>query len=261
MNIKFNTIITFKSLLGLILVLIFQISAGDKRVTTNEGNVIPAPTREELIRSNEFIKIPRGLNIPSEWEKFLNPAYEDFWNEGNFKPDAGFMLWARNPTKENAKRYLIRMNIKRNVIFKMQQQQEEVNRELIKQGIISDDYDFLKSQKSPIQTIQSLHPSKLTKDVHLYFFFHPDCHHCKKQAENLKGSQNVIPLQVGGTVILNHDGLPKSGWAQKDDLKRYVPKGRVPVLLLFDHKQKKTLSVEGVYTIDEINVIAKKMKD
>ncbi len=121
-------------LLGVVIAIMLDgKSYADKRVTTTTGNVL----------ERSVVKIPSNLQVPEQWKALLNPQTDDFWNEGNFKPDQGFVIWAKNPTIENAKLYLIRMNAKRDRLHIMQQQQDQANKELIKLGVIANDYDFL----------------------------------------------------------------------------------------------------------------------
>lgn len=219
----------------------------DRRVTTNDGNV-NSPKAE--------VKVPANLQVPAEWRTLIDPTTEEFWSEGNFKPDAGFVLWAKNPTIENAKLYLIRMNAKRDRLHVMQKQQEQANKELIKLGAITNDYDFLAeaTRSDPKVALSSIN------ETQIFFLFNPTCPHCKRQAQILSGQQNVTPMQIGGTELLHFPNLPQSVWATKEDIDRYAADKEVPVLLVYDRKTNNMASVKGVHTLPEIDKIAKHLK-
>lgn len=222
-----------------------SVGISDRRVTTNKGNV-SSP------KNDERVALPPNLKVPIEWQKLLDPTQDEFWNEGNFKPDQGFLIWAKNPTIENAKLYLIRMNAKRNTVNIMQKQQEAANKELISQGIIANDYDFLTSQTGKI--VQSSSDAEL-KDTQIFLMFHPTCPHCKRQAQILKGMKNVTPMQVAGDLV-ELEGLPPSIFADKEDIKKYAPDMTVPVLLIYSSKSNAMTVLKGVHTIEEIKEVA-----
>ncbi len=219
----------------------------DRRVTTNEGNAYS---------SSLDVKVPTNVPIPPEWKKLIDPTTDEFWNEGNFKPDTGFVLWAKNPTIENAKLYLIRMNAKRDRLQIMQKQQEQANKDLIKLGVIANDYDFL------AQATRSDSKIALSSinDTQIFFLFTPTCPHCKRQGQILSGQPNVTPMQIGGQELLHFPSLPQSVWATKDDIDRYAKDKVVPVLLIYDRKTNNMVSIKGVHTLQEIDKIAKHLK-
>ncbi len=236
-----------RNLAGQLLVLI-GISAtptaigAERRVSTTTGNV--SPKSSPLVSSS--------LHVPHEWKSLLNPETDEFWNEGNFKPDAGFVIWARNPTIANAKLYLIRMNAKRDRLHIMQQQQEQANKELIKVGAIANDYDFLAGAfKADSKTILSS-----SQETQIFFLFTPTCPHCKRQGQILSGRTNVVPMQVGGSQLHHFEKLPKSVWATNEDIDRYVADKVVPVLLIYNRKTNNITSIKGVHTINEIDKIS-----
>ncbi len=219
-------------------------SIAERRVNTAEGNV----------SSKLEIKMPPGLKVPPEWKPLVDPLVDEFWNEGSYKPDAGFVIWAKNPTLENAKLYLVRMNAKRDRLHVMQKQQEQANKELIKQGIISNDYNFL-SEATSTRILQGT-----IKDSQIFFFFNPTCSYCKKQAQILVGNSNIIPMQIGGTELLHFQELPPSIWATKEDIERYAADKVVPILLIYDRKTNNMASVKGVHTIREIEQITDRLR-
>ena len=185
-----------------------------------------------------MVKVPANVPIPMEWKSLLDTTKDEFWSEGNFRPDAGFVLWAKNPTVENAKLYLIRMNAKRDRLVLMQKQQEQANKELIKLGVIANDYDFLSlgTRSAPAAALTAIN------DTQIFFLFNPTCPHCKVQGEILSGRPNVIPMQIGGSELLHFHNLSKSIWASKEDIDRYAADKVVPVLLIYDRKTNNMVS-------------------
>lgn len=233
---------------------------GERRVTTTTGNHINSGSYEknESTRDKKYPAIPQDIQVPKSWETLIDPDHKDFWREGNHVPDAGFVEWATNPTIENAKLYLIRMNAKRDRLHLMVRQQEQANKELIEAGIIANDYNFLAEHFSA-DSNQKNNQSKSKLDQragHIWFYFHPTCNHCNRQAEILKGNPNVAPIQTGGDTLHNFPGLQKSLWAEKEDLKRYVSDGQVPVLVIYNEKTNKIASLKGVQSIAAINKVA-----
>ncbi len=219
----------------------------DRRVTTKDGNVQSQP---------QTVKVPTDIAVPSEWKKLIDPSTDEFWNEGNFRPDTGFVLWAKNPSIDNAKLYLIRMNAKRDRLHVMQKQQEQANRELIKLGVIANDYDFLAQATSS----DSKAPLSSISQTQIFFLFTPTCPHCKRQGQILSGQSNVTPMQIGGKELLHFPNLPQSVWATKEDVDRYAADKVVPVLLVYDRQSNNMASLKGVHTTQEIDKVAKHLK-
>lgn len=201
------------------------------------------------VTTSEHLSVDNA-GLSKEWKDYLDPSTDEFWKEGNHIPDQGFLLWAKNPTKENARLYLIRMNMKRNLIHIMYEQQKEANLALIKEGVIADDYDFL--SKEVKKDRPKLDLKKSLADTHIFFFFSPTCSHCQRQAHDLKGLQNVTPLQVIGDNLTHFPDLPDSVWAEKDDLEKHKIKDSVPVLLIYNNRNHKMLKISGFQSMDNI---------
>ena len=211
--------------------------------------LVGSTSARRVTTEKNLSSLPNVASVPKEWKPFLDPSNDDFWREGNHIPD--LLLWAKNPTKENAKLYLMRMNMKRNLLHKMYEQQKEANIELIKEGLIADDYDFLSQgigQKS--QTKTDLQTS--LADTHIFFFYSPTCMHSRRQADVLRGLQNVTPLQVGGNLLMHFNALPESLWAEKEDLEKHKIGKRLPVLLVYNNQLNKMLRLEGFQPIENI---------
>lgn len=232
---------------------------------TNGGiSLIPKPTEDEIKNSHSLAPIPSNVKIPQAWVGLLNPAYEEFWTEGNHKPDAGFILFARNPTKENAKLWLIRNEIKANYAKIMMNSILEAQRELVRDGAIKDRYNMVNppTKNNKKKNNVSAVDNKLSRDIGVYFLFSPKCSYCHNLASNLKTLNNVQPLQVTKDELFNFDGLPESDYASPETVKSYAPDGAVPVLVLIDNKSKKASLIKGYRSQDEVvSLISKFQKE
>jgi hypothetical protein len=69
----------------------------DLHLNTEKGNI------SSINSALSLVKLPDNLKIPEKWKAYLNPTTDVFWSEGNHTPDAGFLLFAKDPTVENAK--------------------------------------------------------------------------------------------------------------------------------------------------------------
>lgn len=199
------------------------------------------------------------LTVPNEWKPYLDPETDEFWTEGNHIPDKGFLLWAKKPTIENAKLFLIRMNMKRNLLHLLYDQQKQANIELIQAGIIADDYDFLSSAVNASMEKVSDLKHKLS-DTHIFFLFNPSCKYSQRQAKVLSGLKNVSPMQVGGEILHNFSGLPEAVWAEKQDIEEHTKDGSVPVLLIYNNKTNKMTKLYGFQSLSTIVKIAGELR-
>lgn len=254
------------------MMLLINFSAFANRANTLEGNnTLAAPTEKEITQNAERIKIPGDLKIPDEWKPFLNPAYEEFWTEGNHKADAGFILFARNPTKENAKLWLIRMETKAKYLEVMMSKTAEAQKELVNDGLIEDRYGMVSNATVlPRSTSSNNQPDikKLVKtgkgkisSVEMYFLFSPTCSYCEKMSESLSGLKNVQPLQVVGEKLRDFKGLPKTAIATKETIEKYASDGAVPVLVIHDPNSNRINVVKGYMSKEEVYVSIAKLLD
>ena len=243
------------------LIVFFFLSAAtafaSRRVTTSKSNNLDLPGVSKQTRTNPTndTNSSQKCYFPNSWDKLLDPNQKEFWHEGNHVPDAGFLRWATDPTIENAKLYLRRMNAKRDRLHLMAKQQEQANKELIAQGIIANDYNFkVNSKNSPKSTKkQQANNIAIQSGTHIWLYFHPACHHCKRQAQVLAGNSNVFPVQIGGETLHEFKGLNQTTWAEKEDLERYVADGDVPVLILYNKDTNKIISLKGFQPPESIN--------
>ncbi len=222
--------------------------------TLSGNNLLPTPTKQEIERSAEKIKIPSGVKISDSWLPYLNPAFEEFWTEGNHRPDAGFVLFARNPSVDNAKLWLLRMETKAKYLEVMFDSIAKAQQELIKSGILKDRYGVLAKAKSlPTPAIKQTLNKEGMAEIEIFFLFSSSCSHCKKLASTLKGFSNVSPLQVDETKSLFHfEGLPSSELATDSTKNEYLASGEVPVLVLHDPKTKTVNILKGNRPQEEI---------
>ncbi|MBC61729.1 MAG: hypothetical protein CMP11_04665 [Zetaproteobacteria bacterium] len=208
--------------------------------------------------AEDFSGFPKSLKeVPKDWKELLDPTTDKFWEDINgHLPEPGALKFFKSPTEENAKLYLIRMNIKRNKAKTFQKMIAKANLELIREGLIADDYGWVESDSEK----SSLHDLKRAlKEFTVFFFFNPQCPHCEDQAKILKGLDNVFPQQIGGGEQKHHfEGLPKTEAAKKEDIEKFT-KGQVPTLLFVHTPSSKLTTVSGVLKAKEIIEIAEKL--
>lgn len=232
------------------------------RVNTMPGsNSVPLPSPSEVKRGAEAIKIPRSMKVPQEWIPLLNSAYEAYWAEGNHRPDAGFVLFARNPSKETAKLWLMRMESKAQNLEQLFQYVTEAQRELVDSGAMVDRYNMVQRphlMTEPQQSNAVKPAARLGKldQLQFYFLFSPTCPHCARLAESLVSFPNVHPLQVSSGKLHHWPDLRASDHATPDTIAAYVKDGQqpgaVPVLVISSPKSKHVLKLRGERTPEEI---------
>ena len=236
------------------------------RVNTQPSTrVLPAPSATEVKRGANAIKIPKSLAVPPEWIPLLNRAYEEYWMEGNHRPDAGFVLFARNPSKETAKLWLLRMESKAQNLEELFSYVKDAQRDLVNSGLMVDRYNMV-NQPAPkaLPNVSSggakgagVDQAKAAfGDLQFYFLYSPTCPHCARLAQNLVGFPNVHPLQVTGGELVNWPGLPASDHATPETIDAYVKDGDqpggVPVLAIYQPKTNRVLKLKGSRSTQEI---------
>ena len=250
--------------------------AGDttSRVNTQpSANVLPAPNANEVKRGATAIKIPKNLTVPAEWIPLLNRAYEEYWMEGNHRPDAGFVLFARNPSKETAKLWLLRMESKAQNLEELFAYVKDAQKDLVNAGLMADRYNMVNQaapqavRESPAGSTANVGSDSAKAafgDLQFYFLYSPTCPHCARLAQNLVGFPNVHPLQVTGGELVNWSGLPASDHATPETIEAYVRDGEqpggVPVLAIYEPKSNRVLKLRGARSTQEILAAAAVVK-
>jgi hypothetical protein len=245
---------------------------------SKQVNVLPAPTKEDLKRGFQVVKIPKNINVPQEWKPYLNPATEEFWTEGNHRPDAGFVLFARNPSKDTAKLWLLRMEAKAKELQILFPIILQAQKELVHDGYMVDRYNMVKnstgdsflpsiaSNSVSSQELELSHqlesavpqkkfvPPSATdlKGLSFYFLFRPGCIHCENLSKSLVGFPNVIPLQITTEPLVNFPGLAKSNYASPKTVENYDPTGETPYLIISNPKIKKITILKGEQSTESI---------
>lgn len=242
------------------------LKAEESRVNTMPTTmVLPQPSVTEVKRGAAAIKLPKDLKVPGEWIPLLNRAFEEYWMEGNHRPDAGFVLFARNPSKETAKLWLLRMESKAQNLEELFGYVKEAQKELVGGGLMVDRFNMV-SQASATpagflgKNKPEISPSNISKagldDVEFYFLFSPTCPHCARLAQSLVGFPNVHPLQVIDGELVNWPGLPQSDRATPETIAAYVKEGDqpggVPVLAIYHPKTNRVLKLRGARSAQEI---------
>lgn len=240
--------------------------AEESRVNTMPATmVLPQPSINEVKRGAAAIKLPKELKIPGEWIPLLNRAFEEYWMEGNHRPDAGFVLFARNPSKDTAKLWLLRMESKAQNLEELFGYVKEAQKELVGGGLMVDRFNMV-SQASATpagffgKNQPQSNPPNLSRagldDIEFYFLFSPTCPHCARMAQSLVGFPNVHPLQVTAGEIVNWPGLPESDRATPETIAAYVKDGDqpggVPVLAVYHPKTNRVLKLRGARSAQEI---------
>jgi hypothetical protein len=232
--------------------------AQDKRFNTNTGELLRPPTASEIKEGIKRTKISPELKVPDEWLPYVNPSFKEFWTEGDRKADAGFILFARNPTLENAKLWLIRMETKAAYTHQMWDLVEKAQKELIKDGVIEDRYGTLASLKTKLVNESEDYGKLMPKDTIIYFVFNDTCPVCKKQAVMVlsKVKKYVKPMQIvrnGVSTLAKLDGLNQSQWLDAETKNLYLKNDMVvPIMLIFNATTKKMTKLVGYKDLPDL---------
>ena len=234
-----------------------DVAAAEPRVNTGEAaRVLPLPTQAEVDRAADAVRLPKDLKVPAEWVPYLNRAYEEYWTEGTHRPDAGFVLFARNPTKETAKLWLLRMESKAQNLEQLFVLVKDAQIDLVRSGLMSDRFNMVTPAKAAslptAKDARTLSTAADLSSLEFFFIFSPSCPHCAHMAENLVGFPNVRPLQATKGPVKDWPGLPPSDRATPETLNTYIAGGGVPVLVVFDRKSNRLLKMTGAKSQSEI---------
>jgi hypothetical protein len=238
---------------------------GSRVNTMPSAFVLPRPSVTEVNRGAAAIKIPKNIQVPPEWVPLLNRAYEEYWMEGNHRPDAGFVLFARNPSKEAAKLWLLRMESKAQNLEELFGYVKEAQQELVTGGLMADRFNMVSQAAIAPVGFLGKGSGKINSpptsrrglgDLEFYFLFSPTCPHCAHLAQSLVGFPNVHPLQVTDGEVIHWPGLPMSDRATPETIEAYVKSGvkagGVPVLAIYQSKTKNVLKLRGAHSAEEI---------
>jgi hypothetical protein len=218
---------------------------------------LPPPTPAELDRGATDISLPKDLKIPAEWIPYLNRAYEEYWTEGNHRPDAGFVLFARNPSKETAKLWLLRMESKAENLELLFGLVKEAQADLLRQGLVEDRFGTAPAPKAGTLPVAGARGGVLPAraDLHaleFFFLFSSTCPHCVRMAETLQSFPNVKPLQVDGGGLKEWPGLPPSDRATPETIATYLDGGAVPAVVVYHAKTNRALKLTGAKSTAEV---------
>jgi hypothetical protein len=234
-----------------------DVASAQARVNTGEAaRTLPLPTQAEVDKAADAIRLPKDLKVPAEWVPYLNRAYEEYWTEGTHRPDAGFVLFARNPTKETAKLWLLRMESKAQNLEQLFALVKDAQIDLVRSGLMADRFNMVSPAKAATLPAPKEAPKLAAatdlSSLEFFFIFSPSCPHCARMAETLVGFPNVRPLQATEGPVKDWPGLPPSDLATPETLSTYVAGGGVPVLVVFDRKSNRLLKMTGAKSSSEI---------
>jgi len=190
----------------------------------------------------------RKIEVPKEWEPLLDSTKEVFWEEGMHKPDAGFVLFATNPSLENAKLWLLRMERKAEVLQEIFPLVKKAQEDLVREGLMKDRYNVVKAKSKQIVKGKT---TAALDGVTYFFIFSSKCPVCHQMAEHLIGL-NANPIQIDQGPLKHFKGLRETVFATEETIKSYVTKGVVPVLVAYDKKTNQAIVMEGLKTKEEI---------
>lgn len=122
---------------------------------------------------------------PFEWDKYMDPAHDEFFKEGDYTPPKPFMELARNPTDENIRNWMAMVEMKNKLMQRMHTQIEDyLKREGAK----------LKSEEKAELVSQMNDLPKVAQDAARFRFrlyFDSSCPHCERMMTTAKDLQNL----------------------------------------------------------------------
>lgn len=251
-----NVIIVNSFLIISFCIIIDRIHASTPRFNTEYLRQVPAPSTQQINNAAKIAQLPSSLKIPDEWLPYLNPAFENFWSEGAHKPDAGFILFARNPSAETAKMWLLRGEIKARYLELMYPLVQDAQKSLVASGYLKDRFKQFSDKNldklKPIPALSKSQAANIPSDIAIYFLFDSKCPFCQQLAITLKTfANNVVPLQVNGTELFSFEGLSTSQLASDETKKQYLS-GKLPVLLIYSTSKSKMTKLEGAVAAQDI---------
>ena len=189
------------------------------------------------------------------WDKYLSPAHDEFFREGDYTPPAPFVEIARNPTDENIERWYRYIELKNNTLHRLQEKLTEyAQRNPSKVGALpspystglSDDPEMLAKVAARVEKPSAVAPDAKRFRLRLYFDSH--CPHCQR----MLGTMSELAAR-GYYVELRQIDQDRSIRARipfpvtdasAAELKTYGIQA-VPVLLIGDLKKKSYSKLDG----------------
>lgn len=199
--------------------------------------------------------IQKTTTSNKDYSYLLDNRDPRFWNEGEHIPDEAFIILGQDPTNlEKAKIWLLRNEKKAKVLAIMLSTIEQAKRDLIKSGQMEDRYDELESLPNKLARKEKEIVKMKMEDVTLFFVFHPECKYCHKQSQVLAGMKNVVPLQVGGTQILNFPHLPESEMMKEEVKRSWFSEENIstPQILVMNNQTNKVTRLIGLQSLESI---------
>ena len=213
--------------------------------------IILSGSLEDNFLYGKYYNTKNTVADQSRWSALLDPKNKEFYKEGNHIPDEGFILFATNPTLENAKKWVLRNELKAKRLKLMLKLVDQANYELIKEGKVFDSYGFMGGRAKGLNQTPRMSMRSLRR-LEYYFLYSPNCGYCHEMAKDLIMLPNLKPLQVMGEKLVQIKGLPRASFATKETMRSYVKDGKVPTLVIYAGEKKKAKILKGVKPISVI---------
>ncbi|MGK5083732.1 conjugal transfer protein TraF [Bdellovibrionota bacterium FG-1] len=203
-------------------------------------------------------KVSRPAGVPTKgfaWDKYLNPAHDEFFREGDYTPPAPFVEIARNPTNENIERWYRYIELKNTTLHRLQERLTEyAQRNPSKVSALpspystglSDNPEMMAKVAARVEKPSAVAPDAKRFRLRLYFDSH--CPHCQRMI----GTMSELAAR-GYYVELRQIDQDRSIRARipfpvtdasPEELKTYGIQA-VPVLLVGDLKAKSFFKMQG----------------
>jgi hypothetical protein len=217
-----------------------------------------APPRTPRPSGNPISTPTKGF----AWDKYISPAHDEFFREGDYTPPAPFVEIARNPTDENIERWYRYIELKNNTLHRLQEKLTEyAQRNPSKVGALpspystglSEDPEMLAKVAARVEKPSAVPPDARRFRLRLYFDSH--CPHCQR----MLGTMSELAAR-GYYVELRQIDQDRSirvripfpvTDASIEELKTYGIQA-VPVLLVGDLKNKKYFKVDGFQSTSDV---------
>ena len=123
-------------------------------------------------------KAPKIKEQSFDWDKYKNPSNKEFFQEGNHSPPAPIMELARNPSDENIKNWFELVEMKNQLMARLQKRIKEYAEE-----------NSPKLDQASIQKLDKPLSNKTIaadpKRFRFRMYFESTCIHCKKMMDTL----------------------------------------------------------------------------